>query len=493
MSLRRTAARGSATLAGAAAVSNVAAFVRNVILAHILTKADFGIAATLALVIALFELSAKIGVARFVVQDPEGNDRGFIASAHLLQFTTAAVGALLILGTAPILAGIFNIPDQRWTIACMALLALFRGLEHLDIYRFERELRFGPSTAIDAISQITITALAWPLATWLGDVRAVLGLLLFKGAITCLLTHRVAEYSYRWQVHWPHLRRMARLGWPLLINGFLMFGVLSGDQFLVATYYSVADLGSYAAAAALVSAPTFFFAKVFSSLSLPLVSKVQSDPVAFRRRYHQAMSLVAVFSVTCTVATIMGSESLMRLVYGAKYTGTGPILAWIAAGNAFRIIRMAPALAALSKGDSKNQMYSNIWRMTGLVAALGVAIAQQPIWMIAGCALIGETFACAASFVLLIRRDRTPASISLVPTALVAVATAAALGLSALGLLPDALVPALALATAASVTAGGAACFLLTPMRKECLRFFRAASSTGTTLLGKRLGRRTAP
>ncbi|MGE3309827.1 MAG: oligosaccharide flippase family protein [Limisphaerales bacterium] len=493
MSLRRTAARGSATLAGAAAVSNIAGFVRNVILAHILTKADFGIAASLALVIALFELSAKIGVARFVVQDPEGNDPGFVASAHFLQFATAAVGAILILVSAPFLAGLFNIHDQGWAIASLALIALFRGLEHLDIYRFERELRFGPSTGIDAISQIAITVLAWPLATWLGDVRAVLALLIFKAALTCALTHRVAEYPYQWRLHRSHLRRMARLGWPLLINGFLMFGVLSGDQFLVATYYNVADLGSYAAAAALVSAPTFFFAKVFSSLSLPLVSKVQSDPVAFTRRYHQAMSLVAVFAVTCTVATIVGSEALMKLVYGAKYAGSGPILAWIAAGNAFRIIRMAPALAALSKGDSKNQMYSNVWRMTGLAAALGVALAQQPVWMIAGCALIGEAFACAASFVLLTRRDRTPVSVSLIPTAIVALCTAGALALSRLGAVPVNVVPALVLATLVSLAAGAVTGGVLAPMREECLRFLRKAAAMGADFRGKQAGRRIVP
>jgi O-antigen/teichoic acid export membrane protein len=498
MSLRRSAAKGSATVAAAAAVSNVAGFVRNVILAHLLTKADFGIAATLALVISLFELSAKIGVSRFVVQDPDGNKPDFVASAHLLQFSAAAVGALLIVASSPLLAHLFGIPDQRWALASLAILALFRGFEHLDIYRFERDLRFGPSTMVEAISQIIITALAWPVANWLADFRAVLVLLILKGLLSCFLSHRYSETPYRWAAHRPHLKRMLKLGWPLLVNGFLMFGVLNGDQFLVATFFTVADLGPYAAAAVLVSAPTFFFAKIFSSLSLPIVSKVQNDPVMFARRYHQAISLVTVFSITCAVGTIIAAESLMRLVYGAKYAGTGQLLAWIAAGNAFRIIRMAPALAALSRGDSKNQMISNLWRSLGLVPAFLVALAQQPVWMIAASALVGEAFACAASFAILSRRDRIPMSMNLIPTAMVACTLAAALVLSESGLLRDHLIGGLAAGTIAALLAGAIPAFLLPPMRQEITRLFRQLTAgdlhaAWPALKRKLSGKRSSP
>lgn len=498
MSLRRNAARGSATVAGAAAVSNVAGFVRNVILAHLLTKADFGIAATLGLVISLFELSAKIGVSRFVVQDPEGNQPEFVAAAHFLQFVTAAIGALLIVASAPLLGHLFGIPDQGWALSSLAILALFRGFEHLDVYRFERELRFGPSTTVDAVSQILITAMAWPVAKWLGDYRAVLVLLIVKGFISCVLTHRAAEYRYRWAMHRTHLMRMLKLGWPLLVNGFLMFGVLNGDQFLVATFFTVSDLGPYAAAAVLVSAPTFFFAKIFSSLSLPIVSKVQADPVMFTRRYHQAISLVTVFSAACAVGTIVGSESLMRLVYGAKYTGSGQILAWIAAGNAFRIVRMAPALAALSRGDSKNQMVSNLWRSLGLLPALVVAFAQLPVWMIAASALVGEGFACAASFVILSRRDKIPMAINLVPTAMVAGTIALALVVAELGFFRDNLLLGLAAAVTSALLAGAIPAFLLPPMRSEISRLGRrltlAEINTSWLAFRRKLsGRRSSP
>lgn len=498
MSLRRSAAKGSATVAAAAAVSNVAGFVRNVILAHLLTKADFGIAATLGLVISLFELSAKIGISRFVIQDPDGNTPAFIASAHLLQFATGATGALLILCASPLLADLFGIPEHKWALASLSLLVLVRGLEHLDIYRFERDLRFGPSTIVDVVSQLTITVLAWPIAKWLGDFRTVLALLIVKSLITCILSHRYSEFSYKWIFYPPYLKRMLNVAWPLLVNGFLMFGVLNGDQFLVATFLTVSDLAPYAAAAVLVSAPTFFFGKIFSSLTLPLISKVQSDPLIFARRYNQAISVVTAFSITCAVGTIVGAESIVTLVYGQKYAGTGQLLAWIAAGNAFRVVRMAPALAALARGDSKNLMISNLWRSVGLIPAVFAATSQQPVWMIAASALVGEAFACSASFVLIWRRDRIPMSMNLVPTAMVACTLAAAMALSESGLFRDHLVGGLIAGTIAAIVAGAIPAFLLPPMRQELTRLFRQLTAgdlhaAWPALKRKLSGKRSSP
>ena len=82
MSVRKTALRGSAVLATSEGVSYGMSFIRNMILARMLTRADFGIAATFAMMITLLEFSSKLGVARFVVRDKEGGQADFLAAAQ---------------------------------------------------------------------------------------------------------------------------------------------------------------------------------------------------------------------------------------------------------------------------------------------------------------------------------------------------------------------------------------------------------------------------
>ncbi|MBL9171152.1 MAG: oligosaccharide flippase family protein [Verrucomicrobiales bacterium] len=479
MNLRRTALRGSALLAAAAVLSNGAGFARNVMLAHALSKADFGIAATLGLVISLFELSAKIGISRFVVQDPEGDTREFIGAAHFFQFVVAAIGALMIVVASPILANLFGIPDHRWALASIAVIALLRGIEHLDVSRFERKLRFGPSTAVDAISQVLLTGATWPVTRWFPDYRAMLILLLAKSFLTCALSHYFADYSYRWVVQRSYFQKLLVLSWPLLINGFLMFGVLQGDQFMVATFYNPSELASYAAAAVLVSAPTFLFTRILSSLSLPLLASAQSNPQLFQRRYEQSLAVVTVWASAVSVVSILGSETIMLLIYGSKYSGSGLVLAWIAGANAFRILRIAPTTAALSRGDSKAVMYTNLLRVVSLLPAFVVATRGSPIWVISTCATIGEACACTAAFRFLSRRDGILLSTNLIPIVVVGSSITCTLGWIHVGSVSADPAVVLATATLTAAVAASIAVILLPRARQECIGFFRQVASTG--------------
>jgi O-antigen/teichoic acid export membrane protein len=467
MSFRRKAVHGSILLTAGEAVIYGCSFVRNMMLARMLTKADFGIAATFALIITLLEMSDKLGMARFIVRDKDSGNPEFIGAAHVVHFTAAILSTLVIALAAGPLSILFGVPDQKWAFALLALAPFLRGCEHLDVRRFERDLRFAPSLLTEAFPQVVITLAAWPVTLWLGDYRAVLVLLLTKGLVTCLGSHLLAEHRYTWRIHGTYIRRMLGFGWPLLVNGFLMFGVLQGDQFLIAALYSVTDLAPYAAAAALTMAPTFFFGRVFNSLMLPIVAKVQDDPIAFATRYRQVLAVVTAFAVVCALVMILGGEALMRLVYGAQYAGAGTLLAWLAAANAFRNVRIAPACAAIAKGDTQNQMISNALRVLALIPAAALAVAQQPLWAIACTGLLGEALACWGAFVRLRRRDLVPLKSSLLPAAWVLLAVGIAGTFVVLGFHR---LPALvALATAAVAACAGAAAtiFALPELRSE--------------------------
>jgi len=467
VSVRVRAAKGSLWVGVGNVVGYAASFIRNMILARVLSKPDFGIAATFSVVLTLMEFTAKMGINQLVVQDKEGNEPGFIASAHLVQTCVAGISAMLIVAAAPILAQWFGISNHTRALMLLALVAVLRGLEHADVRRYERELRFAPATAVENIPQVIITLAAWPVAVWFGDFRAMLMLLLAKSALSCALSHLLAECPYRWAWHRERLSRILKFGWPLLATGFLIFGVMRGDQFLVAAFYTMSDLAAYAAAAALAFAPSFLFGSILSSILLPLLSRVQDDRALLRRRYAQTVALVTLVSAVISVGMIVGAEALMELAYGSKYTGSGIILAWLTAAVAFRNLRVAPAIAALARGDSQNQMISNCWRMVALAPMLVLAFRHEPIWVLACCGLLGEVFACWFSIVRLRRRDGVPAGITLGPAIWLLALVTAGGGLAWAGAHVSSMLGGLSLAAACALAAGIGTMALLPELRRE--------------------------
>lgn len=418
MNFRKRAFQSSMLLASRETIVYGASLVRNVILARMLTKADFGVAATFAILISLFEFSAKLGIGRFLVRDPQAEQDDVLASAHLMQFMSGALSAVILFVVGIIWSGAVDLGNFSWTMPALAAIPLCRGLEHMDIRRFERHLRFGPAFWVETFPQVLVTVAAWPLALLFPDFRTMLILLIGKSFFSCLASHYLAEHPYRWKFQLIHVSRMLRFGWPLLASGILMFAVFQGDQLLVATFYSLSELGNYAAAATLTLAPAMFFGRVFNTIMLPLMAKVQNQSETFLLRYRQAITVLGSFSIVLTLWMMLGAKALLGLVYGAKYTEAAGILVWLCAANGFRIIRMAPSLAALAKGDSANQLISNVWRGLSLIGAGALAFTGKPLWMIAAAGVAGEICAASAAFVRLRARDHIPMRISLLPTLL---------------------------------------------------------------------------
>ena len=417
MSIRIQVLKGTGWVAAGEGLGYIASFVRNMILARLLSKADFGLAAVFSMVLSLLEFTAKLGVGRFLIREPEGDRPEFVSTGHALQALAAGTSAVLILALAPWLATLFGIREHAWAIAVLAGVVLARGLQHLDTERFQRHLDFRRAALVEAVPQVLVTLAAWPVAIWLEDYRAVLVLLVLKASMSLALSHLLAELPYRWVWHPEFGRRMLRFGWPLLLTGFLMFGIMQGDQFLVASFYDMAQLAPYAAAATLVMAPQFLYSRVFNAVALPLVSRVQEIPAVFIRRYRQVLAGMLLYTSASTAAFIVGCEALMRIVYGAKYSGAGPIVVWLAAVAAYRGLRVSVAVANIAKGDSDSQLIANLWRATALVPAYFVARSGQPLWMIAACGILGELLATIVCVWRLKNRAGVPMYLTLWPAA----------------------------------------------------------------------------
>lgn len=493
MSSKKRVLKGSAQVAIGEAVGYAASFVRNMILARLLTKADFGIAATFAMMITLLEFSSKLGVSRFVVRDKEGDQPEFIGAAHMVQSIAAMMSSVIMLAASWPMALVFGLPDQKGAMATLALIPLILGFTHLDIRRYERSLNFAPSTYVEMISQLVVTALSWPIAKYFGDYRAVLAILILKAILSCGSTHYFATQPYRWTVHREYATRMLRFGWPLIINGFLMFCLVRGDQFVVASFFNMSDLGAYAAAAALTTAPTLFFSRVFASVVLPVLAKAQDDPAAFERRFAVVIAVICTFSAAYSAGVITAAEALMHLVYGNKYSGTGILLAWLTASNTFRNVRLAAAVAAMAKGDSKNEMLSNLAGGVALALAFAIAYFRQPLWCVACAGLIGECLACSLAFRRLANRDRIPLSRCFIPAGLVMGMTLAAGIIAYSGSFR--LQPVLGMFTglAAAVAAAAFVGFLLPASRHEFLQLWSRYRTVGLRQLLARKARTPAP
>ena len=342
-------------------------FIRNIIVARILTKEDFGIAATFALTVTTIETVSAFGIDRLIVQSRHGDDPEFVATAHSIQIVRGFLMSLLLFALAFPISYYFKIPDAQWAFLYLSAIPLIRGLAHLDIISMQRKMIFWPTAIVDSAPQIIITLLAWPVTIWLGDYSALLWLLILNYLLTTIGTHLLSKQKYLISFNFDYFKKMFVFAWPLFLNSILMFSTLQGDRYFVGAFYSIERLAEYSIAAMLVFSVEAIIFKILTTVILPIFSKAQDSAVQFTEQYIMCLHYVTIISIVFSTGFILLGNDLIILFYGSKYSGISAILYWFTIVQTLRILRAVPTTAVLSKSDTKAPLFSNLFRSLALI------------------------------------------------------------------------------------------------------------------------------
>ncbi len=408
MSERGKLFRGSVIITLGRVLGYGLSFGRNLILARILARADYGLAAVFAMAMTLLEISGRMAFGQQIVQSKLGDTPEFQASAHALQFVGGLCSSLLIAALSVPMARLFGVGQAWWAFAILAVVPLCQSVSHLDVSRRQRVFDYMPMVMVDIVPQVLITFAAWPLAVWLKDYRVIVWLMVAKALLGAAMTFAYADRPYRWSWQPEHVGSLFRFGWPLLLTGLVMFGAQQVDQVLVGAVFSLEDLAGYALAFSIVSMPWFILGQAAGSLVLPVFARSQDQPERFRRQYRLCVEAAALAGVLCTLPLILVGEQLVTALYGVRYRGTGVFMTVLGVASALRFLRFASTIASTAQADTLNQLYSNLWRGGSLPLALVVWGLGGKAVGIAACTIVAEILSAAYSMVRLWSRQGVP-------------------------------------------------------------------------------------
>jgi O-antigen/teichoic acid export membrane protein len=385
-------------------IAAVLGLLRNIAVARLLSIEDFGIASTFAMAMSLIEMSANIGISRFIVQAKDGESPEFQANLQAFQVVRGFAGGAIMLLIADPLASAFDVPEAAWAYRLMAILPVIRGFAHLDMSRFQRSRNFGPSIYSETAAQAVSTVSAVILAFVLKDYRAILYSLLLQQAAFVLLTCWFAERKFKIAWSTAQVKRAVGFGWPLLLNSALMFCIFQGDRFIVGSNYGVGDLGWFSVAMMLTLMPLGLVIKVIHTLCLPELARHQSNPPVFALRAGATIEAACLVGVAMAVGYALIGGPLVLTLYGAKYGEALTVLIVLAVMQAVRLAKAGPSIVAISQAETTNPLYANLARILFLPIAYVAASKGASIVLLAWVALAGELASLILSYVLLAKR-----------------------------------------------------------------------------------------
>jgi len=329
--------------------------VSTIVLARLLTPADFGLVAMVTAITNLGQAFADLGLSEATIQRPEISHE----QVSTLFWINVAIGlglTVLTSALAPVLAWFYREPRLIHITLLVSLTFLFGGLRVQHDALLRRQMRFSSL----ALRDITAYVIAVPVAILLA--RRGFG---YWAIVALPLTLNFTQMSLSWiMVRWiPGLpRRDAKVRSLLAFGGnvaasYLVFNAnRSADSILIGWHWGAGPLGLYSRAYNLLMLPVRQLGAPARSVAVPAFSRVQHDPERLARYYLRTANLIMWIIAPIFGFLFVAAVPVIVLTLGNRWLEAAPVFQILAIFALGQLLFESTLWLLVSRGQSKRML-----------------------------------------------------------------------------------------------------------------------------------------
>ena len=334
--LDRSLVRGVSWTGGIKGVTLLLSWVSTIIVARILSPADYGLVAMATVYLGLTTMITDFGLGSAIVALPELNEE-VAAQLHAVA-ALVGIGAFVVsCAVAVPLSRFFSAPALVPVVIVLSTSLVLDSLRTVPTAILARELRFKYLSLLDGAKVLvsvaaTLAFAATGAAYWslvLGNVIASLALTVF---VLVRLSQRLARPRFRM------LKSTLGFSANFLVGQLAWYGYSNADFVVAGRVLGKIALGEYTLAWTLTSAPADKIMAVFGRLMPTMLAAAQRDIDALRRYFLLFTEALAILIVPTSVGLALVAPDFVLLVFGAKWAAAVVPLQLLCAYTAIHIL-----------------------------------------------------------------------------------------------------------------------------------------------------------
>lgn len=379
-------------LFGFSFVETAVAFVRTLILTHLLGPYEFGFAVAISAAYATFEQITDLAIFRFVLSSPRLEYNQAVAGAHALTILRGFfLSCCILIISYPMACTLVSCGNWS-SFAWLAPAVMIKSFEHLEIRVRERDYHYGPQLVASFTSHgAGLVALA--ITAYASESHyAFIAYLLVQSAVYVLASHLLAVTKYQIAFRTPYFEKALAFGFPLMLNGVGLAAIGQGDRLMVGALMDLPSLGLYAI---LILAGTVPIAGLFRIIG-PLHFAGLHNAVAGSSEYSARLKLFSralpMMAGCYALMLVAFLKPIVPLVFGARYAISDSMALLVGLVAFLRIVRIEPHTSLLLQTQNTRKLaIANLSPGIGLLCATILVLAQPSIEAVLIGSIVGES------------------------------------------------------------------------------------------------------
>lgn len=414
MSLGESIRSGAKWLLFGSLGNQIVQFAIGIVLARLLTPADFGLIVTVQIFTGLAGLIAGGGMGQALIREKDV-DRIDFHAVFVAQFLIGLIIFVAFFITAPLIAKAFGNPIYIDLVRISTIAFLLRPLINIPSVILRRQMRFKETSLVTVVAGLLTGGVGIGLAWYGWGVWSLVVSGYVGSAATIAALMWIARYAPRPVFELQRAQRFAAFGLKFSLNDIVSYARSQLANMVMSRVMGPATVGTYNKADSLVNIP---FGTISGSLYEALfrgLSTVQHDLEESKRLYLRSIELLAVYTLPLYLGMAWLAEPFVLGVYGPKWADAIPPLSILALSGVFTCVGH-PAGAVLA---AQNMLGRELVVQITFLATTLAGVLLGMYWGVAGVA-VGIVLARAGAALHITRlvATRLPLTISEVLVAL---------------------------------------------------------------------------
>ncbi len=402
-SLKHQTVSGIKWVFGASIAQRVIAFGTTVVLARVLTPADFGLFSLAFVMIDGFSLFKSLGFDSALVRRKEGD---IAAAYNTAFFLIPAMGVILFAALffiAPFGAQALGNPGVTNIIRALGLVFVISCFGKVPQTVLYREMKFKYKALAELAGHITYAAAALGLALNGFGVWSLVAAYLLRNLVQISMEWTASGWRPKFEFDKAVAWEMFHFGKYIFASGALWFLNNNLDNIVIGKYLGVTMLGYYAISVNLANFLATYFLGRVGFVMYPAYSKLQDDLNDVKRVVLKTTRMISAVAVPFAFGVFTFAPDILLLIFGEK---------WLPAAGALRILAWVGLIRSLggvlwpvfmARGKTKADFQVNL-ASVGLFFLLVIPLAVKFRLIGAASALLISTAAAFAIGMIRIRK-----------------------------------------------------------------------------------------
>ena len=375
--LRRLAVRGATATVSASGLSLAVQVISTVVLARLLTPADFGVVTMVTTFSLLLSSFGGNGFTEAIIQCEE-IDHQTASNLFWLGSGSGLVLAISFAEAGSLLARFYRNPLVAHVAMGVSVGIFISATPVVHLALLRRAMRFAGVSANLVLGQVVLTGVSILLAFRGWGYWALVG-----GTVAWQLSIALGGWWLcRWVPSPP--RRTGRTGamvrFAAKVYGRYCLGYSTQniDNLLVGWKFNAVDLGFYKKAYDLFALSASQLTAPLHNVALATLSRLNQDRDRFQRYLVNALGIVAFVGMAMSADLTLVGKDVVRLVLGPQWSESGRIFALFGPGVGAMLLSSMVSWIHLSIGEPGRWLRWNVVQLVFTVALFLTALPWGP-------------------------------------------------------------------------------------------------------------------